>query len=215
MNLSELANHFPESDIEWRIQSSGKNSKGLWAKCLAYVTNRAIMERLDAVCGIDGWKNEFKESPSGGILCGISIKCDDEWITKWDGADNTKVEAVKGGLSSAMKRAGVQWGIGRYLYDLDIGWAKIIASGVNSAQFDKEWFNWNPPKLPVWALPEVISKELAKDYASRIFRFNEDKDAEGISQLVDELDTAQQKVVWNKMPHDIHEGVRELLETLK
>ena len=41
--------------------------------CLAYVTNRAIMERLDAVCEPQNWKNEFKPAPEGGILCGISI----------------------------------------------------------------------------------------------------------------------------------------------
>lgn len=51
---------------------------------------------------------------NGGVECGISIKIDGEWITKWDAAENTQVEAVKGGRSGAMKRAAVQWGIGRY-----------------------------------------------------------------------------------------------------
>ena len=33
---------------------------------------------------------------------------DIEWVTEWDGADNSQVEAVEGGLSGATKRAAVQ-----------------------------------------------------------------------------------------------------------
>jgi hypothetical protein len=91
--------------------SSGKNNNGIWAKVLAYVTNRAIMKRLDEVCGKAGWRNEYRDIPNnGGVECGISIKVEGEWITKWDAAENTQVEAVKGGRSGAMKRAAVQWG---------------------------------------------------------------------------------------------------------
>ena len=163
MNLKDLAKPFPAKDIEWRIQSSGKNDKGIWAMCLAYVTNRAIMDRLDEVCGPENWKNDFAPAPEGGILCGISIKCGDEWVTKWDGAENTQVEAIKGGLSSAMKRAGSQWGIGRYLYNLDTGWADIATNGKFPAKTkDNTWFKWNPPALPSWALPEGTKPEPKK-----------------------------------------------------
>lgn len=62
----------------------------------AYVTNRAIMKRLDEVCGKAGWRNEYRDIPNnGGVECGISIKVDGEWITKWDASENTQVEAVK------------------------------------------------------------------------------------------------------------------------
>jgi len=123
-------------------------------KVLAYVTNRAIMDRLDEVAGPGNWKNEFREGPGGGVLCGISIRLAGEWITKWDGAENTDIEGVKGGLSGAMKRAAVQWGIGRYLYNLDEGWANIHDGGQFSARSkDGKWFKWDPPMLPDWALP--------------------------------------------------------------
>ena len=57
---------------------------------LAYVTNRAIMKRLDTVCGKGNWKrNEYKDLPNNaGVQCGISIKIDGEWVTKWDAAPN-------------------------------------------------------------------------------------------------------------------------------
>lgn len=157
--MKELQKPFPQNDIEFRLQSTGKTSKGLWGKCLAYVTNRAIQARLDDVFGCFGWKNEYKEGPNGGIICGISIKNGDEWVTKWDGAENTNIEAVKGGLSDSMKRCAVQWGIGRYLYNLDEGWAQISPNGMfNGVHIDKktkqkEYFKWNPPQLPKWALP--------------------------------------------------------------
>lgn len=161
IDWNKLKEPFSENDIEWRIMQSGKGAKGIWAKCLAYVTNRAIMDRLDELVGIERWANEYKEGPGGGVICGISIFIKSEthpdgvWITKWDGAENTAVEAIKGGLSGAMKRAAVQWGIGRYLYHLEEGWADIKDNGKFRATLkDKTPFKWNPPSLPSWALPK-------------------------------------------------------------
>lgn len=164
MDLTQLAVPFPPTDIEWRLQSAGKNANGIWAKCLAYITNRAIMERLDKVCGPGNWKNEYRDWTTGtaGVLCGISIRINDgnrepEWVTKWDGAEQTDVEAMKGGLSAAMKRAAVQWGIGRYLYDLPEGWAKINERGEHFGKLKQDdggdKFRWDNPDLPTWALP--------------------------------------------------------------
>ena len=154
MDLSLLKQPFRADDIEWRLQQAGESNGRIWGKCLAYVTVRAIEARLDEVCGPENWKNEFKEGPNGGILCGISIHTGSEWVTKWDGAENTQVESVKGGLSDAMKRAGVQWGIGRYLYDLEEGWANVCDNGIyNGKTKEGKWFKWNPPVLPEWALP--------------------------------------------------------------
>jgi hypothetical protein len=90
MDLKQLAEPFPPSDIEWRIGRAGNKDGKVWATCLAYITNRAIMERLDEVCGPDNWRNEYKTLPIGAndstVLCGISIKVGDEWVTKWDGS---------------------------------------------------------------------------------------------------------------------------------
>lgn len=163
MDLSRLHEQFLPEDIEWRIGRAGYTKDGrLYATVLAYITNRAIMNRLDEVCGPGNWRNEFREWDVGGthgVLCGISIRDGDQWITKWDGAANTDIESVKGGLSDAMKRAGVQWGIGRYLYDLGTTFAIVADEGQYFAQGKDKYtgrdyrFRWNPPKLPVWALP--------------------------------------------------------------
>jgi len=150
---AKLAEPFAPFDIEWRIQQSGLKGGKPWGKVLAYVTNRAIMERLDAVVGPGAWRNEFTAGPGGGVMCGIGIKIGDEWITKYDGAENTDIEPVKGGISGAMKRAAVHWGIGRYLYNLEGGWARFCEDGIYSAKIDGNWFSWSPPDLPAWALP--------------------------------------------------------------
>lgn len=120
-----LLKPFDPFDIEWRVQQSGESNGKKWALVLAYITNRAIMERLDEVFGIAGWENIFQPLPDGGIVCGLKCKVDDHWITKFDGADKTNIEATKGGLSNAMKRAAVQWGIGRYLYRLETTFVQL------------------------------------------------------------------------------------------
>jgi hypothetical protein len=173
IDFIRLTEKFPEDNLEWRIAQAGLKNGKPWAKVLAYIDNRAIMNRLDDVCGPENWKNEFQKAPEGGVLCGLSIRAKDEWVTKWDGAENTKVESVKGGLSDAMKRAGYQWGIGRYLYNITESWAifdnekgQYIVKIVDSNKED-HWFKWNPPRLGPEFLPSADKKKLGNELDSR------------------------------------------------
>ena len=177
IDWDKLAEPFASTEIEWRLQSNGKTRDGkVWAKVVAYINNRAIMDRLDRVVGPANWKDEFKAGPDGGVLCGLSIRVDGEWITKWDGAENTNIEKVKGGLSGAEKRAAVKWGMGRYLYDLPEGWANIVDKRTDHSQNAKlskrkgetgpdEFFHWEPPMLPEWARPVEEGGQLKKTLA--------------------------------------------------
>jgi len=170
--MNSLIEPFDVEDIEWRIQQSGISAAGNpWAMVLAYITNRAIQERLDLVCGPLGWKNEFMKGPDGGVVCGLSIlnKLTSEWVTKYDGADNTDIEGVKGGLSGSMKRAGAQWGIGRYLYNLEVAFADCLEVKTDGYKkhFDKKSgksFFWKSPRLPVWATPRVELEPGSEDW---------------------------------------------------
>lgn len=163
IDFKALGESFHADEIEWRLQQAGEKNGKVWALCVAYVTNRAIMDRLDDVVGPENWKNEFQAAPAGGVLCGLSVRVDGEWLTKWDGAENTDIESVKGGLSGAMKRAAVQWGIGRYLYALDETFAQVSENGrFRGKTRDGKAFRWDPPRLPDWALPggsEAAQKE--------------------------------------------------------
>ena len=66
---------------------------------------------------------------------------------------NTEIEKVKGGLSNSMKRAGVQWGIGRYLYKLPTTFAKFTGDGRFKTRIDGSPYRWNPPALSEEFLP--------------------------------------------------------------
>ena len=116
---------FDESDIQWRIQQAGVSHNSTpWALVIPYVNNRAIQKRLDEVFGVFGWENCYKPTPDGkGYLCRLTVHAGDRSITKWDGAEYTIVEPLKGALSDSMKRCAVQLGIGRYLYQLEATFA--------------------------------------------------------------------------------------------
>jgi hypothetical protein len=126
--LKKLAEPFADSEIEWRVGSTTKDKKK--AMMLPYVTNRAIMNRLDDVLGSENWKSEFREIHKG-IICTLSIRLTEngEWITKEDGADLTNIEPTKGGLSDSMKRAAVHFGMGRYLYEAETEWVELNDAG--------------------------------------------------------------------------------------
>lgn len=172
-----LQDFFDAEEIEWRLQQAGEKNGKVWAICVPYVTNRAIMQRLDDVVGPGSWKNEFRAGPGGGVLCGISVRVDGEWVTKWDGAENTDVEGVKGGLSGAMKRAAVQWGIGRYLYALEESFASVAENGsLRGKTRDGKPFKWDPPKLPAWALPRKPEKP-ARRKDDRLARMRQEHEA--------------------------------------
>jgi hypothetical protein len=122
---------------------SERNGKAL---ALAYLTSRAVMDRLDQVVGPENWQDEYIPGPAGGVVCRLSLRVLGEWIPKQDGADNTKIESVKGGIADALKRAGVKWGIGRYLYGLPTTWHPAEQKG-------KNWYLKGEPTLSAEFLP--------------------------------------------------------------
>jgi len=164
MNLDKLKEPFAECDIEWRLAQCGETNGKLWGLCLAYIQARAVMDRLDEVCGSENWKVKYDVTASGTI-CTLAIKVGSEWIEKQDGAEATDIEAFKGGISGALKRAGSVWGISRYLYRLESGFIQVVDKGTQGALYGKtkegKTFYWLPPALPSWALPPVPTKQPA------------------------------------------------------
>jgi len=156
IDLKKLKVKFGNDDLEWRIDRAGLKNGTPWAKAVAYVTNRAVEDRLDDVCGEENWKNEFREWHNNSQLCGISIKIGNEWVTKWDGADNTEYESTKGGLSDAMKRAAVHWGIGRHLYKLKETFVKCSKERVNGYKYGSATDKYTEKKFTFyWKRPDI------------------------------------------------------------
>ena len=170
-DLRRLAVPFPPADVEWKPGATTRDkSKGL---AMAYLTSRAVQQRFDDVCGPADWRNEFREGPGGGVLCGISVRVEREdgtaeWVTKWDGADNSAVEAVKGGLSGATKRAAVQWGVGRYLYEMPATWVRLDERGrfAETPQIPRAFLPRPEPRAqPARPAPQARSQGRPQSYA--------------------------------------------------
>lgn len=142
IDFDKLKAPFPPDEIEFRVgATNSEKSKGM---ALAYLDARAVMDRLDEVCGPENWQCKYSHA-NGKTVCDIGIKTEGvlteaaegglrqvttvEWVWKADGAGDTDFEATKGALSDAFKRAAVRWGIGRYLYDLPAPWVPIQARG--------------------------------------------------------------------------------------
>ena len=146
--MKKLSEPFDPSEVKWRAGSISERNNQVRAMALAYIEARAAMDRLDKAVGSGNWRDEYLPGPSGeGVVCGVSIHIGGEWVTKWDGAENTDFESVKGGLSDAFKRACVKWGIGRYLYRFPAKWVDATKRG-RTVIIDA------PPPFPEWALPE-------------------------------------------------------------
>lgn len=125
--FDELCRPFASEEIDWRVGSTtGDKTKGM---ALAYMDARAVMDRLDGVCGPGGWQCNY--AVTGPVaVCNIGVRMPSgDWIWKADGAGATDVEGEKGMLSDALKRAAVRWGVGRYLYEMKSPWVAIVPMG--------------------------------------------------------------------------------------
>ena len=133
-----LKRPFPERAISWRVGSVTKD--GTQCLPLAYIDARDVMKRLDEVFPMS-WQCRYTHA-EGKTICEIGCKIDGEWIWRAGGAGDTDIEAEKGAISDAFKRAAVLWGIGQYLYDIKMEWFPCVDRKINGT-----------PKLPKWATP--------------------------------------------------------------
>lgn len=83
---------------------------------MAYKDARADMNRLDEVVGPLNWKREHSRDNHNCIVS-IWNEATQQWVGKEDCGTESNTEAEKGLASDSFKRACVNWGIGRELYD--------------------------------------------------------------------------------------------------
>ncbi len=137
---------FPAEAIHWKPLAM----KGNRALAAAYLDARAVMQRLDSVFGVGGWKDRYEVVNGGSVVCTLSVRVDGEWVEKTDVGSPSEQpddgDKLKAAFSDALKRAAIKLGIGRYLYRLT-----------------SQWVDYDPqrrqlvkvPQLPAWALPSV------------------------------------------------------------
>jgi hypothetical protein len=121
--LRDLAADTPANEIKQRV-AYGRGNQPIFnpdgtPKMLSYVDARYVQERLDEVVGPENWQTKFEDSMDGdGIRCSLGILVEGRgWVWKTDVGVPSNIEPVKGAHSDAFKRAAVQWGIGRDLYN--------------------------------------------------------------------------------------------------
>jgi hypothetical protein len=145
-DLEKLSAPFPPDEIDWKVQRCGMKGSDPWAIVVPFVDARAIMKRLDEVAGAESWQTKLVPT-ANGMLCELALRVDGEWVSKMDGSDETDYEPFKGGISKALVRAAVHWGIGRELYNLPNVFARFVdrgTAGARWAKIDGREFWWVP-----------------------------------------------------------------------
>ncbi|MDX1807185.1 MAG: Rad52/Rad22 family DNA repair protein [Paenisporosarcina sp.] len=164
--LEKLSAPFHPSEIEWRVQSATERNGAYSLLVVPYLDSRAIMNRLDQVCG-GLWKDDFESIHIKNVeafRCRLSLKIGDEWVTRTDAAEASDIESVKGGHSNALKRAAAKWGIGRYLYDLPKFWVEVKQRGEHNV-FGNFKVKGNQTKIQgYFDSPTLPQSALPKDY---------------------------------------------------
>lgn len=118
-NFEDLKKVIP---YQWRVQSFSKNKP--MASCVAYIDARDVMDLLDSVIGAGNWQDDYKLI-NGQLFAGIGIRTvGGDWVWKWDVGTESQTEKEKGVVSDSFKRAAVKWGIGRFLYSMEVAYVK-------------------------------------------------------------------------------------------
>ena len=142
----QLTAPFAADAVHWKPLAV----KGERALAAAYLDARAVMQRLDTVFGVGGWKDTYEIVNGGSVVCTLSVLVDDRWVEKTDVGSPSEQpddgDKLKAAFSDALKRAAVKLGVGRYLYRLPRLWVEYDAQ---RRQFVR------PPTLPPWALPSI------------------------------------------------------------
>lgn len=143
-------------DYKWKIQSFNKAKTK--ASCVAYIDARDVMDRLDRVVDIDGWRDHYRRDSKDRLVCRLELKIGDTWGWKEDIGVESDNEGEKGEYSDAFKRAAVKWGIGRFLYDMEIKWLDIKVVEKNGYKV-KEYY-YNGQKVNQYKLEEVFNNKV-------------------------------------------------------
>lgn len=175
---------------------------------LAYVDARDVMKRLDDVMGSENWSDTYVPV-DGGFICELSLRINGEWIKKSNGANNTKVEPIKGGLSGALKRAAVNFGIGRYLY--------YMPKGLHAGNVDQWPAIFKPGAPEDWETIAEMEAELGsgmdeeETFAAGVelgTRISEAKTLEELKAIEKEMDATTQRLLADQLANKADELTR-------
>jgi hypothetical protein len=129
----ELVKPFPESELRWTVAaSSNKNTPRQMDLWTPYLNADSIRHRLDEVAGPGGWAVTYEAAGERTLICRLTI----HGVTRADvGEPGDKArQPWKAAATDALKRAAVQFGIGRYLHKIPGEWRKPDTAPPQSRQ---------------------------------------------------------------------------------
>jgi hypothetical protein len=165
-----LRKPFEAVDLEWRAMFTKDGDQGPLILVAPYVNRPALINRLNQVCGIDGWQSDARVS-GGRVYVGVGVRVASpmmmhgvdiipgggrpEWVWRWDGTGMLKAEgdhfsessAGKGDFSNAFKRACEHFGIALYLREIRPMRAVIDRGGRYKSKVGQKVYRWEPPGL--------------------------------------------------------------------
>lgn len=114
--------------VEWRVDSAPFDRDGKTVcRYIPYIDAATIAELLDGWVGPGRWSDVYVPGDINGkyvLWCHLSVKFDDEWVTRRDVGLPSDMQPEKGCVSDAFKRAAcLKYGVGRNVYDLPTLWA--------------------------------------------------------------------------------------------
>ncbi len=130
---------FPPGIEQYRAGPCWDQDGGRWTRPLAYIDARAVFARLDEAVGPDNWCSDIERLGPGCYVCRLTV-CGVMRADVGQAGDN-EGEKEKSGVSDAVKRAAVQFGVGAYLYNLDMPPVRLERRG-------NDWVlprGWRPP----------------------------------------------------------------------
>ncbi len=197
--MQALAAFFPENAIGWLPGATTQD--GNRALAMPYISARDVMDRLDEAVGPANWFPRFEiiHDQPGVVICQLSVRLDDEWITKQDlGASNDQDNMVgkqpnqyidrskqyKSACSDSLKRAAIHFGIGRYLYAVDAQWCAYDSKKRRFVEGQND-----SPRMPQRFLPSIDTlkgKQAEKAAVKTDTKPSEEKPAEAAKPATDD-----------------------------
>ena len=113
--VSELSK---PTDYKWKVQSFNKDKTK--ALCVAFLDARVVIHRLNEVCEY-GWQRKHF-AIGENVYCELGLVMPDgtvQWRSDVGESDN-KTEKAKTSSSDSLKRSSLNFGLGLFLYNLEI-----------------------------------------------------------------------------------------------
>ena len=125
------------TEPRWRVQETTKERQGKFypegtrGMLVPYITARDVHRRLDELVGAQHWSTDYTilDAATLAVECRLTIGGISKSDVGYPLQKSDSAQALKEAYSDATKRAAIQWGIGRWLYEMELQWVDLDRKG--------------------------------------------------------------------------------------